>query len=115
MAGTIDWSPWPDAGDGLPPGPRTEVQRLMQWFKYPDETHHHGVDYVLVRGGRRAGKSLGAVCWCLENALYTPGFQAIVGAKDTPQLDRTSKKIFRERLTLSGSDEEWNSPLVIHK
>lgn len=58
--------------------------------------------------------SLGAVCWCLENALYNPGFQAIVGAKDTPQLERTSKKLFRERLTLPGG-EEWNHPLVIHK
>ena len=114
-----DWTiyPWPEPKPGQKYGPTPMQEQLFIYHYKPwERPHYHGVDIVLMVGGRGSGKSLACIAEIIELVASYPKCAAVVGGVDMPLLKRNVMDLFGERLSWKDADgimQPWEHPLVL--
>lgn len=101
---------WPlYKGERKPRGKQTQV--FIEEMPNDKRPHFHSTDCVLYIGGRRAGKTAGAVALALQKAIKYPGIKIICGAKTYKDVYDILATGMRDLLTIY---DYWDHPIV-HK
>ena len=95
-----------------PPREGQEYGPLPKQREAMEIPHKHDLDVVLMYGGARGSKTVGAVASGISYMLKYPGIDTMIGCEQYKHLERTALNDYKKLFTVVA---DWDHPLILQR